>query len=57
MGVLIWLLACAALIVPFYMLLPHFGLNPWWSLVAFTLIGTIALLWIMSLRLRDMARR
>ncbi|MEM8577662.1 MAG: hypothetical protein AAGF60_07400 [Pseudomonadota bacterium] len=57
MGGLLWLLLTAALVVPFYKLLPHFGLNQWWCLVAIIPIGAIALLWIMAVRLNDMERR
>ncbi|MEO0390772.1 MAG: hypothetical protein AAF218_07505 [Pseudomonadota bacterium] len=57
MGTLIWLIIAALTIIPLYKLLPHFGLNAWWALVGIVPIGTIALLWIMALKLQELEKR
>lgn len=57
MEVVIWLLVAVATIVPMFKLLPHFGMNPWWAAVCIVPIGTIALLWLMALKLQEMDRR
>ncbi|MEL7100207.1 MAG: hypothetical protein AAGM84_15385 [Pseudomonadota bacterium] len=57
MEMLIWLLVAVATIVPMFKLLPHFGLNAWWALVCVIPIGTIALLWLMALKLQELERR
>ena len=47
----LWFLIVGALVViPFYKLLPRYGLHPWWSVVAILPVGLIILLWIMASR-------
>jgi hypothetical protein len=50
-GGLIFMLIFAALIViPFWKLLPKFGIPNWVSLVAIIPLGALVLLWIMAFR-------
>ena len=46
---MIWLvLLSAAFVVPFWKLLPHYGISSWWSAAAVIPIGALALLYIMA---------
>lgn len=48
-GMVLWGLILAALVVvPFWRLLPRFGLPSWLAVVAIFPIGAIVLLWIMA---------
>lgn len=50
-GGLIWLLIYAALVVvPFWRLLPRFGMPNWLSLVAIIPLGALVLLWVMAFK-------
>ncbi|WP_233252439.1 hypothetical protein [Maritimibacter sp. 55A14] len=50
-GGLVWLLIYAILVVvPFWRLLPKFGIPNWISLVAIIPLGALILLWIMAFR-------
>jgi hypothetical protein len=52
-GGLIWLLIFAVLvIVPFWRLLPQFGIPSWVALVALIPFGAIVLLWVLAFRER-----
>ncbi|MEL6620619.1 MAG: hypothetical protein AAFP16_17215 [Pseudomonadota bacterium] len=57
MGTLIWLLIAAATIIPMFKLLPHFGINQYWALVCIIPIGTIAMLWLMAIKLQELEKR
>lgn len=51
MGILLAVLIAALLVAyPFSRLLPHYGINPMWSLAAVTWIGALVLLWVIALR-------
>lgn len=51
MSALLALLISAALVAyPFSRILPHYGINPLWSLAAVTGIGALVLLWVVALR-------
>lgn len=52
-----WILVALATIIPMFKLLPHFGMNAWWAMICVVPIGTIALLWLMALKLQEMERR
>lgn len=54
---LMWLLFSLATIIPMFKLLPHFGINPYWSFICITGIGTVALVWFMAIRLQDLEKR
>ena len=46
---MIWLvLLSAAFVVPFWKLLPQYGIPSWWAAVAVIPIGTLVLLYIMA---------
>ncbi|WP_372890698.1 hypothetical protein [Rhodosalinus sp.] len=50
-GGLIWLVVIGALVViPFWKLLPRFGIPAWVSLVAIIPLGALVLLWIMAFK-------
>ncbi|MCV6595988.1 MAG: hypothetical protein OIF40_02740 [Mangrovicoccus sp.] len=40
----------ALVVIPFYKLLPRYGMHPLWSLLAVLPVGIIILLWIMASR-------
>ncbi|MDT8345672.1 MAG: hypothetical protein RQ752_14705 [Thermohalobaculum sp.] len=48
---MIWMLIIAALVVvPFWRLLPKFGIPSWVALVAIIPLGAVVLLWVMAFR-------
>ncbi|MDR9395567.1 hypothetical protein [Roseovarius sp. SYSU LYC5161] len=50
-GGLLWLLVFAALmIIPFWRLLPKFGIPSWVALVSIIPLGALILLWVMAFR-------
>lgn len=50
-GGLLWLVIFAALVViPFWKLLPKFGIPNWVSLVSIIPLGALILLWVMAFR-------
>ncbi len=57
MGLLWWIIVAAASIIPMFKLLPHFGLSAYWAFVCVVPIGTIALLWLMAMKLQELERR
>ncbi len=54
---LIWIALTVATIIPMVKLLPHFGLNKYWSIACVIPIGTLILLWVMAMKLQEMERR
>lgn len=52
MSFLWFLLMGALLVIPFFRLLPGYGINPWWAVAAIFPVGTIILLWVMASRAR-----
>ncbi|EPX80457.1 NADH dehydrogenase subunit C [Salipiger mucosus DSM 16094] len=50
-GGLIWLIVLGVLVVvPFWRLLPQFGIPAWVSLVAIIPLGALILLWVMAFK-------
>ncbi|MGR3322404.1 MAG: hypothetical protein ACU0DK_10775 [Pseudooceanicola sp.] len=49
-GFLWWLVMAALLVIPFWRLLPKFGLNQYIALVAIIPLGALILLWILAFR-------
>ncbi len=55
---LIGLVVVVLLIIPMLKLLPHFGINKYWALVCVVpLVGVLALVWWMSIKLQELERR
>jgi hypothetical protein len=51
MEFLFFIVMVALTIIPLFKLLPAFGINPYWSLVAIIPLGIVVLLWVMAGRL------
>ncbi|MDF2232680.1 hypothetical protein P2H44_08960 [Albimonas sp. CAU 1670] len=49
-GWLVWLIGAALVVVPFWKLLPRFGVPSWLALFSFIPLVAIILLWVMALR-------
>ena len=49
-GLLWFLILAAAVIVPFWRLLPKFGIPNWVALAALIPFGVVVLLWVMAFR-------
>jgi len=49
-GMLWFLIIAALLVIPFWRLLPKFGIPNWVSLAAIIPLGAIILLWVMAFR-------
>jgi hypothetical protein len=49
-GVIFMLLFAALIVIPFWKLLPKFGIPNWVSLVAIIPLGALVLLWVMAFR-------
>ena len=49
-GVIGVLIAAALVAYPFSRILPRYGINPWFSLVAIIPLGALILLWIIAFR-------
>ena len=54
---LIWIVLVVATVVPMTKLLPHFGINKYWSLAAAIPLGALVLLWVMAAKLQELERR
>lgn len=50
MGLLYWLITAALLVVPFWKLLPKFGIASQWALAAAVPLGAVVLLWVMAFK-------
>lgn len=50
MAILWFLIVAVLLVVPFWRLLPQFGMPPWLALIAVIPLGAVVLLWIMAFR-------
>jgi len=48
---LLFLIMAALTVIPLFKLLPAFGLNPYWSLIALFPLALVVLLWVMASRL------
>jgi hypothetical protein len=57
MGGLWWLIIGALCIIPMLKLLPFFGINKYWAAAAILPIGTVVLLWWMSIKLQELEKR
>ena len=53
MGLLWMLVVAAVVVVPFWRLLPQFGIPSWMSLLAIFPPAALLLLWIMAFRLKS----
>jgi hypothetical protein len=54
---ILYIILMALTIVPLLKLLPHFGINKYWALVAIIPLGLLGLIWWMSLKLQELERR
>ena len=52
-----WLVIGVITIVPMLKMLPFFGINKYWAAAAILPIGTIGLLWWMSINLQELEKR
>ena len=50
MGFLGYLIYCAVIVPPLWMILPRAGLTPYWALAAAVPFGLPVLLWVLALR-------
>ncbi|WP_209425847.1 hypothetical protein [Pararhodobacter sp. SW119] len=51
MEFLVFIVMAALVILPLFRLLPAFGINPYWALVAVFPLAIVVLLWVMAGRL------
>ena len=49
-GVVMYLIFAALMVIPFWRLLPKFGIPEWVSLAAIIPLGALILLWVMAFR-------
>ncbi|NCO22058.1 MAG: hypothetical protein GW905_08680 [Rhodobacterales bacterium] len=49
-GVIWYLILAALVIVPFWRILPRYGISQWFALLALLPVGAIILLWIVAFR-------
>jgi len=49
-GLVLMLVFAALIVIPFWRLLPRFGIPNWVSLVAIIPLGALILLWVMAFR-------
>ena len=52
-----WVIIGLVTIIPMLKLLPFFGINKYWALAAVIPVGTIGLLWWMSIKLQELEKR
>jgi|GEM_PF-244668 len=57
MEVLLFLIMAALTVIPLFKLLPAFGINPYWSLIALFPLALVVLLWVMASRLDQLRGR
>ena len=57
MEFLIWIAFTVATIIPMLQLLPHFGIEKYWAVACVIPIGTLILIWVMAMKLKEMDRR
>ena len=57
MAILVYAILVVLTVVPFFQLLPHFGINAVWSLIAILPVGVIILLWIMATKRKELESR
>jgi len=54
---LLWVLVAVATVIPMLKLLPHFGIEKWWALIAIVPLGALILIWWMSMKLQELEER
>ena len=54
---LLWVLVAVATVIPMLKLLPHFGIEKWWALIAIVPLGALILIWWMSAKLQELEER
>ena len=57
MGGIWWIIIGLVTIILMLKLLPFFGINKYWAAAAVLPIGTIGLLWWMSIKLQELEKR
>ncbi|MDA9135969.1 MAG: hypothetical protein P8Q93_03505 [Ascidiaceihabitans sp.] len=57
MGSIWWLIIGVATIIPMLKLLPFFGINKYWAAICILPIGTVGLIWWMSIKLQELEKR
>ncbi|WP_168797725.1 hypothetical protein [Aliishimia ponticola] len=54
---LVWVIVAVLTVIPMLKLLPFFGIQKWWALIAIIPIGAVVLIWWMSIKLQQMEER
>ncbi|MEM6308961.1 MAG: hypothetical protein AAF754_02840 [Pseudomonadota bacterium] len=54
---LLWVIVAVATVIPMLKLLPHFGIEKWWALIAIIPLGALVLIWWMSIKLQELEER
>jgi hypothetical protein len=57
MPTLYWLIISAATIIPMLKVLPFFGINKYWAAACVIPLGTVALLWLVAMKLNELEKR
>ena len=57
MGIIWWLIIGVATIIPMLKLLPFCGINKYWAAICILPIGTVGLIWWMSIKLQELEKR
>ena len=57
MGIIWWLIISVATIIPMLKLLPFFGINTYWAAICILPIGTVGLIWWMSIKFQELEKR
>ena len=57
MECLLWVIVSVATGIPMLKLLPHFGIENWWALIAIIPLGALVLIWWMSIKLQELEER
>ena len=57
MGIIWWLIIGVATTIPMLKLLPFFGINTNWAAICILPIGTVGLIWWMSIKLQELEKR
>ncbi len=56
MEVVLYVVLAALTVIPLFRLLPRFGINALWSLIAAVPLGGVILLWVMAARVDRLDR-
>jgi hypothetical protein len=57
MGIIWWLIIGVATIIHMLKLLPFFSINTHWAPICILPIGTVGLIWWMSIKLQELEKR